>query len=73
MIHRRVLFAFPLLSLASVPAIAQPVNTLPGMTDSSGFPKMWEGTGLDFSQVIDGLVTLAIDRHNDKSRNKTNR
>lgn len=49
------------------------INTLPGMTASSGFPKMWEGTGLDFSQVIDGLVTLAVDRHNDKSRNKTNR
>jgi D-alanine-D-alanine ligase len=49
------------------------INTLPGMTESSGFPKMWEGTGLEFSQVIDGLVTLAIDRHNDKSRNKTNR
>jgi len=49
------------------------INTLPGMTDSSGFPKMWEGTGLEFSQVIDGLVTLAVERHNDKSRNKTNR
>ncbi|MDQ3801223.1 MAG: D-alanine--D-alanine ligase [Acidobacteriota bacterium] len=49
------------------------INTLPGMTDSSGFPKMWEGTGLDFSQVIDGLVALAVDRHNDKSRNTTNR
>jgi D-alanine-D-alanine ligase len=49
------------------------INTLPGMTESSGFPKMWEGTGLEFSQVIDGLVTLAIERHNDKSRNKTNR
>ncbi|HYP50875.1 MAG TPA: D-alanine--D-alanine ligase family protein, partial [Pyrinomonadaceae bacterium] len=46
------------------------INTMPGMTASSGFPKMWEGTGLEFSQVVDGLVTLAIDRHNDKSRNK---
>jgi hypothetical protein len=32
MIHRRVLFALPLISLASTRAIAQPVNTLPGMT-----------------------------------------
>jgi hypothetical protein len=32
MIHRRVLLAFPLLSLASAAVIAQPVNTLPGMT-----------------------------------------
>jgi len=32
MIHRRVLFAFPLISLASGRAFAQPVNNLPGMT-----------------------------------------
>jgi hypothetical protein len=32
MIHRRALFVLPLLSLASARAIAQPVNTLPGMT-----------------------------------------
>ena len=32
MIHRRALFALPLVTLASTRAIAQPVNTLPGMT-----------------------------------------
>ncbi len=47
------------------------INTLPGLTDASGYPKMWKGSGLDFSQVIDTLVTLAIERHQDKSRNKT--
>lgn len=47
------------------------INTLPGLTDASGFPKMWAGSGLGFSQVIDALVTLAIERHSDKSRNKT--
>lgn len=47
------------------------INTLPGLTDASGFPKMWEGTGLEFSQVVDSLITLAIERHKDKSRNKT--
>jgi len=47
------------------------INTLPGMTDSSGFPKMWAGTGKDFSHVIDELISLAIERHQDKSRNKT--
>lgn len=47
------------------------INTLPGLTDASGFPKMWAGSGLEFSQVIDALVTLAIERHSDKSRNKT--
>lgn len=47
------------------------INTLPGLTDASGFPKMWAGTGMDFAQVIDNLITLAIERHADKSRNKT--
>ncbi|MDQ6786607.1 MAG: D-alanine--D-alanine ligase [Acidobacteriota bacterium] len=47
------------------------INTLPGLTDASGFPKMWAGTGKEFSQVIDELVNLAMQRHADKSRNKT--
>ncbi len=44
------------------------INTMPGLTDASGFPKMWAGTGLEFSQVIDKLVEFAIERHNDNSR-----
>lgn len=49
------------------------INTMPGLTDASGFPKMWEGTGKPFTQVIDELVDLAIARHRDRSRNKTHR
>ena len=47
------------------------INTLPGLTDASGYPKMWAGSGLDFPQVIDKLITLALERHADKARNKT--
>lgn len=47
------------------------INTLPGMTDSSGFPKMWAGTGKTFTRVIDDLIGFAIERHADKSRSKT--
>ncbi len=47
------------------------INTLPGLTDASGFPKMWAGTGMDFPQIIDALVEYAFERHKDKSRNKT--
>lgn len=49
------------------------INTMPGLTDASGFPKMWAGSGKSFPQVIDELVGLAIARHNDKKKNKTNR
>ena len=47
------------------------INTMPGLTDASGFPKMWAGTGTDFPEVIDKLITLALERHADQARNKT--
>jgi D-alanine-D-alanine ligase len=49
------------------------INTMPGLTDASGFPKMWEGTGKTFPQVIGELIDLAIARHEDKMRNKTSK
>jgi D-alanine-D-alanine ligase len=47
------------------------LNTCPGLTDVSGYPKMWAATGRTFPRVIDRLVELAFDRHRDKSRNAT--
>jgi D-alanine-D-alanine ligase len=47
------------------------LNTLPGLTDVSGYPKMWEATGLKFSEVIDRLIELAYERHGEKQRTIT--
>lgn len=47
------------------------INTIPGLTDASGFPKMWAGSGKDFSEVLDLLIENAFERFSDKSRNKT--
>jgi D-alanine-D-alanine ligase len=47
------------------------LNTIPGLTDVSGFPQMWDATGVPFTQVIDRLVELAFERHAEKSRNAT--
>ncbi|HEU4596484.1 MAG TPA: D-alanine--D-alanine ligase family protein [Pyrinomonadaceae bacterium] len=47
------------------------LNTLPGLTDVSGFPKMWAATGLPFGKAIERLIELAFERHEDKSRNLT--
>ena len=47
------------------------INTMPGLTDASGFPKMWAGSGMTFPEVIDELIRLAMERHKDKARNKT--
>ena len=47
------------------------INTCPGLTDVSGFPKMWAASGLPFPRVIDRLIELARARHQDKARNQT--
>lgn len=47
------------------------VNTLPGFTSISMYPKMWEASGLPFPALLDRLIELALDRHREKSRNVT--
>jgi D-alanine-D-alanine ligase len=47
------------------------INTLPGLTDVSGFPKMWEATGMPFTRVIDQLIQFALERHRERARNET--
>src|SRR5215207_1034002 len=47
------------------------LNTIPGLTDVSGFPQMWEASGVPFTQVVDRLVELAFERHAEKARNAT--
>jgi D-alanine-D-alanine ligase len=49
------------------------LNTMPGLTEVSGYPKMWEASGMPFSRVLDRLIELAFERHKDKSLNKTSR
>jgi D-alanine-D-alanine ligase len=47
------------------------INTLPGLTDVSGFPKMWKATGIPFTRILDQLIELAIERHRERGRNET--
>jgi len=49
------------------------LNTLPGLTEVSGYPKMWEASGLPFPQVLDRLIQLAFERHQDKLETKKSR
>ncbi|GFZ92274.1 D-alanine--D-alanine ligase [Compostibacillus humi] len=39
------------------------VNTIPGFTKRSMYPKLWEASGISYSQLIDKLIELAIERH----------
>jgi D-alanine-D-alanine ligase len=47
------------------------VNTLPGFTPISMYPKLWEASGISYSELIDRLIQLALERHADKSRSET--
>ncbi|MDQ4132858.1 MAG: D-alanine--D-alanine ligase [Actinomycetota bacterium] len=39
------------------------VNTIPGFTPISMYPRMWEASGLSYAALVDRLVTLAVERH----------
>lgn len=44
------------------------VNTIPGFTKISMYPKLWEASGLPYPQLIDRLIELAFERHADRMR-----
>ncbi len=47
------------------------VNTIPGFTAISMYPKMWEASGVPYAALLDRLITLAIERHAEKQRLRT--
>ncbi|HMM09631.1 MAG TPA: hypothetical protein PKA35_11015, partial [Paracoccus solventivorans] len=47
------------------------INTIPGFTSISMYPKLWEATGIPYGELIDRLIQLALERHADKQRNAT--
>jgi D-alanine-D-alanine ligase len=44
------------------------INTIPGFTPISMYPKLWNATGVPYSQLIDELIDLAIERHARRKR-----
>ncbi len=42
------------------------VNTIPGFTSISMYPKLWEATGISYAELLDRLIALAIQRHREK-------
>ena len=48
------------------------INTIPGFTPISMYPKLWQASGVSYPELIDELITLALARHA-KRRNKTSR
>ena len=47
------------------------INTIPGFTSISMYPKLWEASGLPFNRLVDRLVELAVERQQDRARSET--
>jgi D-alanine-D-alanine ligase len=49
------------------------VNTMPGFTRPSLYPRLWAATGLPYPQLLDRLIELALDRHAERQRRRLDR
>ncbi|PIS42099.1 MAG: D-alanine--D-alanine ligase [Candidatus Kerfeldbacteria bacterium CG08_land_8_20_14_0_20_40_16] len=47
------------------------INTIPGFTSISMYPKLWEATGISYSELLDRLIALAIERKRAKNQSLT--
>ena len=54
------------VSLADGRALINEINTMPGFTPISMYPKLWEASGVSYSELIDRLIQLALQRHTDR-------
>jgi D-alanine-D-alanine ligase len=60
-----------LLSRETGALFVNEINTIPGFTTISMFPKLWEASGLSYAEVLDRLVELAMERHAGKQSLRT--
>jgi len=49
------------------------INTMPGFTSISMYPKLWAASGLPYAQLIERLIRLGIERHQEKKSNQYSR
>ena len=47
------------------------INTIPGFTTISMYPKLWAASGLPYPALLDRLIALALERHAEKRRRRT--
>ncbi len=47
------------------------INTIPGFTSISMYPKLWQASGLSYPRLLDKLIQLALERFQDKQKNET--
>jgi D-alanine-D-alanine ligase len=49
------------------------INTMPGFTRISMYPKLWEASGIPYPELVDRLVQLALERYEERQQNRTSR
>jgi D-alanine-D-alanine ligase len=49
------------------------INTMPGFTSISMYPKLWAASGLSYPELIERLIELGLERHQDKKKNQYSR
>jgi D-alanine-D-alanine ligase len=57
-----------LLERSTLRPLVNEINTIPGFTSISMFPKLWEATGLAYDELLDRIVQLGLDRHRARAR-----
>ena len=62
-----------LLEAATGKLYINEINTIPGFTSISMYPKMWEHSGIGFAELIDRLIELALERHERKKATRFTR
>lgn len=60
-----------LLEKATGEVFINEINSMPGFTPISMYPKLWEASGLSYSELIDRLIALALERYEDKQNSQT--
>ena len=46
------------------------INTMPGFTSISMYPKLWAASGVGYPELIEKLIQLGLERHTEKKRNQ---
>jgi D-alanine-D-alanine ligase len=60
-----------LLSRSSGELYLNEINTIPGFTTISMYAKLWEASGVSYGELVNRLIALALERHEEKQHNRT--
>jgi D-alanine-D-alanine ligase len=59
-----------LINRKSAKVFLNEINTIPGFTSISMYPKLWEASGIPYPRLLDRLIELALERYREKSRTR---